>query len=182
MNSTKNENLYLLVKDESLYEGRKAPLYEWLYKEGFTRGVGYGYYNVNWVFIDIVSKVFKPGRPGVGFGLVIGNHAITIDEFKQIYRIYKKYEGLERLRMTMEEQKLWYEKIRIEQANTQQFWSSITLKNYIDRIEQILQEVYTGIPTEEIPDILKKNHDEVLLGFNSHISPSVIADNLFEDF
>ena len=33
--------------------------------------------------------------PGVSLALPIGNHAITIDEFKTIYAIFKKYEGKE---------------------------------------------------------------------------------------
>lgn len=33
--------------------------------------------------------------PGVGLAEPLGNHAITIEEFKTIYSIYKKYEGKE---------------------------------------------------------------------------------------
>ena len=32
--------------------------------------------------------------PGVEIVKALGNHAITIDEFKKIYAIYEKYEGL----------------------------------------------------------------------------------------
>ena len=33
--------------------------------------------------------------PGIAIVYVIGEHAITLDEFKTIYAIYKKYEGKE---------------------------------------------------------------------------------------
>lgn len=93
----------LLVKDDSLYEGPKATLYDWLKKEGFIAAGCYGYSNnINWIFINITSKVFVHGKHGIGFAPVICNHAITIDEFKQIYYIYKKYEGLGTLQMTPE--------------------------------------------------------------------------------
>ena len=53
-----------------------------------------GYWSMPWYWIDIRHKFFLPGRPGIVFGKVVGNHAISYDEFKIIYSIYKKYEGL----------------------------------------------------------------------------------------
>ena len=32
--------------------------------------------------------------PGIKIVQPVGNHAITVDDFKTIYGIYKKYEGL----------------------------------------------------------------------------------------
>ena len=58
-----------------------------------------GYYSIPWYFVDIKEKFFIPGRPGVKFGEIIGNHAITFEEFKIIYQIYKKYEGLKIMEM-----------------------------------------------------------------------------------
>lgn len=48
----------------------------------------------NWMFIHIVKKTFYRGAPGVRYAYVIGEHAITVDEFFVIFEIYKKYEGL----------------------------------------------------------------------------------------
>lgn len=59
-----------------------------LKNEGFKCTAGF------WYFIDIINKTFKPGRPGVAYGRVVGNHAINFEEFKTIYSIYKKYNGL----------------------------------------------------------------------------------------
>ena len=41
---------------------------------------------------------------GVGLTKVVGDHAITFDEFLTIYNIYKKYDGFDVLKMTKEEQ------------------------------------------------------------------------------
>ncbi len=59
--------------------------------EGFRCAAGF--WGCPWCFVDIEEKVFYPGRPGVSYGRVVGNQAITFDEFKTIYEIYKKYEG-----------------------------------------------------------------------------------------
>ena len=140
----------LLVKDDSLYAGAAAPLYTWLREEGFAWGGGHGYFDkVNWVYINISSKVFVPGMPGVGITRVICGHAITINEFKQIYYIYKKYEGLEPLRMSIEEQDAWHEKMRLEREKERQYRESITLETYIHEVECILKNVYIGIPAEK---------------------------------
>ena len=97
-----------LVKDESLKLEWRAPLYEWLRNEGFVSWGRKGtFLGVDWIYINITSKVFAPGMPGVGITRVIANHAITLDEFMTIYNIYKKYDGLDPLRMTEEEQKEW---------------------------------------------------------------------------
>lgn len=97
-----------LVKDESLKLEWRAPLYEWLRSEGFVSWGRKGtFLGVDWIYINITSKVFAPGMPGVGITRVIANHAITLDEFMTIYNIYKKYDGLDPLRMTEEEQKEW---------------------------------------------------------------------------
>ncbi len=84
----------ILVKDKSLLEGWDSPIYKLLEDEGFESWHQKGVYSgVNWVFINIVTKIFAPGMPGVSLGRVFGNHAVTWDEFLTIYNIYKKYEG-----------------------------------------------------------------------------------------
>ena len=60
---------------------------------------------VPWVFINIYFKVYAPGRAGIEYTKVVGNHAITFPEFLTIYNIFKKYEGFSTLKMTEEEQK-----------------------------------------------------------------------------
>lgn len=84
-----------LVCDRSL-ESWGADFYKWLKSEGFelwesSKGLFRG---VIWVYININSRLFAPGIPGIPITLpIVGDHAITIDEFKAIYAILKKYEG-----------------------------------------------------------------------------------------
>ena len=83
-----------LVCDKSLADC-KAPFFKWLQGEGFTFGGYHGNYECWWVHINITRKQYAYGMPGVSLALPIGNHAITIDEFKTIYAIFKRYEGKE---------------------------------------------------------------------------------------
>ena len=64
----------------------------------FLKGEGflckYSFWNCSWVWVNIETKVYGRGRPGVKYANIIGNHSITIDEFMTIYNIYKQYNGL----------------------------------------------------------------------------------------
>lgn len=103
----------ILVKDKSLSQGWYAPLYKWLKEEGFISWGRKGtYLGVDWIFINLTSKVYAPGMPGVGITPVICSHAVTLDEFMTIYNIFKKYEGLDALRMSQQEQNEWNERIK----------------------------------------------------------------------
>ena len=94
-----------LVKDHSLLLGWEAPLYRWLKENGFVSWGRNGVYEgVDWVYINLNSKVFAPGMPGVKIASVIGEHALTLNEFKQIYIIFSKYNGLDLLQMSHEVQ------------------------------------------------------------------------------
>ena len=56
---------------------------------------GFGHQNVEHaMYVNINAKVFNWGMAGVSLATVVGNHAIHIDEFKSIYAIFEKYEGL----------------------------------------------------------------------------------------
>ena len=103
----------ILVKDESLKQEWRAPIYQWLKDEGFISWGRKGtYLGVDWIFINLTSKVYAPGMPGVGITPTICNHAITLEEFITIYNIFKKYEGLDPLRMSKQEQEEWEAKHR----------------------------------------------------------------------
>ena len=96
-----------LIKDERIKNGwRQTPIYQFLKEEGFEWGKGYkAIEGIDWMFINIHSKVYAIGRPGIGYAPVVGNHAITFDEFVVIYNIFKQYEGFSTLKMNAEEQK-----------------------------------------------------------------------------
>jgi len=88
------KNIYFLVKSDDR-------IINFLKRENFKCTAGN--YGCPWYFINIENKIYKPGRPGVEYGYVIGNHAITFYEFAQIYEMYKKYKGKELLDMSIEE-------------------------------------------------------------------------------
>ena len=96
-----NEKVYIgrtgsesfLICDDSLMN-IDAPFFEWLRKEGFAFAGRKGHFDVcDWAYVNITEKIFCYGMPGVPFGASTGNHAITIEEFKVIYQIFKNYEG-----------------------------------------------------------------------------------------
>ena len=97
MNEAQHYDYFLVCYDdgynygEGYRNGIKNELLEYLGKEHFSCAAGY--WGCPWYFIDIMNKKFKPGRPGLAYGRVVGDHAITFDEFKVIYEIYKKYYG-----------------------------------------------------------------------------------------
>lgn len=81
-----------LICDKSLGDCN-APFLAWLREEGFTFS---GISRELWVLLGICKHY--PKRICVWYARSslskpLGNHAITIDEFKTIYEIYKKYEG-----------------------------------------------------------------------------------------
>ena len=96
-----------LIKDERLKgDWRGTPIHSFLKEEGFEWAKGCkSIEGIDWMFINIHSKVYATGRPGIGYAPVVGDHAITFDEFVTIYNIYKKYEGFSTLKMTAQEQK-----------------------------------------------------------------------------
>lgn len=83
-----------LIKDVSLKD-MNAEFYTWLRRHGFTHGEPTkGYYDgVSWVYVNLNSKKYGPGMPGISLTEVVCNHTITIDEFMTIYGIFEKYEG-----------------------------------------------------------------------------------------
>ena len=81
-----------LVCDKS-FKDMNAPFLEFLKKEGYTYGSHKGSYGCPWVHVDITTKQYAYGMPGIEPVGAIGDHAITIGEFMTIYNIYKKYEN-----------------------------------------------------------------------------------------
>ncbi len=84
---------YFLIK---IKKNQSNMVIKYLNKEGFTHITGG---NCPWVFIDIDNKEYRFGKAGICYGNVIGGHAIRFCEFRTIFRMYKKYNGLEVLDM-----------------------------------------------------------------------------------
>ena len=91
-------NIYFLVKfEESKNLSELNRFTTFMKNEKFACTAGY--WGCPWYFIDIENMQFKPGKPGVSYGKVINEHAITLDEFIIIYMIYKKYRNKKLLEM-----------------------------------------------------------------------------------
>lgn len=90
---------YFLVHDINLknaYCGNDS-FFNWILEEGFTI---HNLFSGTWMtvtalYVNINCKTIALGMPGIRLFEPIGCHAITVDEFKTIYEIYKKYEGKE---------------------------------------------------------------------------------------
>lgn len=80
-----------LVVGEDLKTAESAFI-AFLREEGFL--CKYGFWDCGWAWVNIDTKVYARGRPGVKYSNAIGGHAITIPEFMVIYQIFKKYEAL----------------------------------------------------------------------------------------
>lgn len=173
-------NSCILVKDKSLLDGWNSPIYKWLKDEGFISWGRKGVYSgVDWVFINLTSKMFAPGMPGVSVTSVIGNHAITMDEFMTIYHIFKKYEGLERLRMSKEDQEEWHEKQAVYAEQNRIYWLDMTFDRYCAEVKDILIKTYTGIPKEEVPKYLDEEIRSLKDMFHRQYRPDRAAYILF---
>ena len=82
-----------LIKDEDLLLGWESNIIKYLKSEGFVSWGKKGYYDgINWIYININNKLFAFGMPGIPITTPVGNHAITFEEFLNIYEIYKKYD------------------------------------------------------------------------------------------
>lgn len=88
-----------LVYDKTLGNS-DAPFYAFLRSKGYTYGTHKGNFGCPWAHVDITTKQYAYGWPGVEIVGVIGDHAISIDEFMTIYNIYAKYEGLSLMKMS----------------------------------------------------------------------------------
>ena len=86
----------IIVYDKGLENNPEHDFYKWLIKEGFSFwSYSKGFYDhVCWAYVNINSKLFTRGVPGINVASHLGDHAVTIDEFKTIYSIFCKYDGL----------------------------------------------------------------------------------------
>ena len=88
-----------LVKGKEV-EDMYSPFWRWLREQGFHSWGRHGHFAyVDWVYINVRSKIYAPGMPGIGLASPLFNHAITLEEFYTIWNIYSKYEGLSMLQM-----------------------------------------------------------------------------------
>ena len=151
-----------LIKDASLLKGWGSPVYKWLYDKGFvswgTRGI---YKGVDWVFVNPYSKVFAPGLRGYKVTSVVCDHAVTLEEFDVIYNIFKKYEGLDVLMMTKEEQEEHDKKWNAIEENQRKYVSELTYEKFFNEVKEKLAEYlkHRRLTEEELIAYMKKQED-----------------------
>ncbi len=90
----------IVVKFEN--DEEKKVLLDYLHNNGFKvilKGpIGFSSL-CNWYWVNMNSNIYCIGKPGVQYAHPFGKHAVTVEEFKVINDIYKKYEGLSVLKM-----------------------------------------------------------------------------------
>lgn len=86
----------IVVYGKGLENNPEHDFYKWLKDEGFEFWISSkGFYNhVCWIYVNLNSKLIARGMPGIVVTRYFGKHAVTIEEFKVIYNIFKKYEGM----------------------------------------------------------------------------------------
>lgn len=170
----------ILVKDKGLLKMEKSSLYRWLRKEKFISWGKNGWHSgVDWMYINLSSKVYAPGIPGSCASSVIGNHAVSADEFKLIYNIFKKYEGLDVLRMSQLEQNEWYEKQKEYESENNLYWSKMCFEHYLEEVKNEILNEYTSIPKEEVCEYIKEQSEYIKSMFEQKYRPGVTAYNLY---
>ncbi len=92
----------VVVYEQGIGE-QNHPFWAWLRDEGFHSWGQHRNFGTNWVFVNLNSMEYTPGMPGLRLASPIREHAITIDEFKTIWKIYKKYDGMGALAMPAKE-------------------------------------------------------------------------------
>ena len=153
-----------LIKDKRLLTGWGSPVYRWLWDHGFvswgTKGV---YKGVDWVFVNPYSKVFAPGLRGYRVTSVVCDHAVTLEEFEVIYNIFKKYEGLDVLMMTKEEQEEYDKKWNAIREEERQFVSELTYEKFFNEVkEELALRLDDRCFTEEELIAYMMKHEEVI--------------------
>ena len=176
-----------LIKDERLKKDwHKTPIYTYLKEEGFEYQKGsYSIEGIDWLYVNIYSKVFAKGRGGIALTKVVGDHAITFEEFKTIYNIFKKYEGFSTLKMNEQEQKEFDEYCARCDADKTKWgaWEKefcqppgqMTLEEYKPKVIKCLIDMHNYTPEEadKLTATYNDDFEEALYDFNW--PPNVMA-------
>ena len=159
-----SKNGCFLIKDTSLLQGWNSPVYNYLWSKGFirwrTKGVFKG---VDWVFVNICSKMFAPGIPGYQVTAVACDHAVTFEEFKTIYEIFGKYVGLDTLNMTIEEQDAYDKKWTEIKKSEMEYLHNLTYEKFFGEVKNELKELlrYDIKTEEELICYMKKEENTI---------------------
>lgn len=167
-----------LVKDKDLLSGRNSKIYIWLKENNFVYGGGKGWYSsVDWIYININSMSYAPGMPGVPLAPPIGNHAITFEEFKNIYSVYSKYIDLPVLRMSKEDELAWNETEKTIALENKKYWEETNFEKYIcDLKTQFIN--YTGLSEKNVTHFFIEEKKFLRESFDKKRRPESMLETL----
>ena len=84
-----------MIADDSLRK-QDGDFWDYLKSEGFRSWGRHGNYGCSWVYVNVNSKLYAPGMPGIPITrCVVSKYpalALSIDEFKGIWEILKRHE------------------------------------------------------------------------------------------
>ena len=153
-------NEALLVRDKSL-RNIEAPFFTWLRENGFTHGMAdRGHYDIcDWVYVNITYKEYAYGMPGYEVVTTTGKHAITLEDFYTIYGIYTKYQGLDPLVFTKEEQNKVDRMKEDAKAAFKEYMGKLT---YDDFFAEVAEHFYGMIGHEEETEAFLREEEETI--------------------
>lgn len=176
-----------LIKDERLKKDwYNTPIYSYLKENGFEAQKGsYSIESIDWLYVNIYSKVFAKGRGGIALTKVVGDHAITFEEFKTIYNIFKKYECFSTLKMNEQEQKEFEEYLAKCEGDKPKWeaWrkefcqppGDMTLEEYKQKVRKCLLDMQNCTP-ERADELMADYEEEIKEAlFDIKWPPNVIA-------
>ncbi|WP_028129216.1 hypothetical protein [Selenomonas sp. AE3005] len=154
-----------LVYDKSLCE-MDSPFVQWLRSEGFSYAGRDGNYGIcSWAYVNITHKMYAYGKPFIPIVKETGNHAITIDEFKTIYAIYKKYEGKKIFSFGDEQDEETEETLEMKDPYKPNVLNMLKfiweLKDKLNQEERKLCELKRDYTLEEFRDVVAKHMGKI---------------------
>ena len=179
-----------LIKDERLKKDwYNTPIYAYLKENGFKAQKGsYSIDGIDWLYVNIYSKVFAKGRGGIALTKVVGDHAITFEEFKTIYEIFKKYENFSTLKMNEQEQREFEEYLsRIEEEPhpiTQFIYLPEDFEEYKQKIRECLHVMVKAYTPEDVDKLMSEYADDIKEAFSDfkwkiNVTAGAIASGLW---
>ena len=160
-----------LIKDKRLLTDYVSPVYKWLWDHDFVasgkKGVLQG---VDWVFVNLYSKVFSHSLSGRTATSIVCNHAVSFEEFEVIYNIFKKYEGLGVMNMTEEEQEEYDKYLNANKEEERKYVSELTYEKFFNEVKEELADYLKqrNLAEGELIAYMKKEEQEIIKAYETN--------------
>ena len=150
---------------EKMYEFRKKLYeeYDFIFIDAYSGGLPTG----PWIYANLNSKFMFYGNIGVNLlsGPVVGDHALTMEEFIQIADIYRKYKGYSLLVFSEEGQRKKEESDRkAMQRKIPEYYDakSVTIDEYKENIRKCLLDRCNEREAEQLMKLYEEDIDSFL--------------------